>query len=252
MRRRNIEYPISRHRVYPWDGTVTFETKRDDERVRQSKPSVIEWLQTVPGIVTAVAGLLAAAGAFYYGGSQLTRGGIPQPAVTVTVPAAGATVTVTAGSSPDAASAPAVGGTALPTGDVYLSTLTPVPNIDIWGAPTEAPQQIGTVTYPDSIRFSCGIAGSPSTLVYDVAGYRALRLTLGVPNNAADAAGNSAAVQFLRAGASTQLIPQVTVALDQAQPVTVPLSGTAQLAINCTTTSSAAFDIVLGNATLIH
>lgn len=104
-------------------------TKQDAEPTRRSKPGVIEWLQTVPGIVTSVAGLLAAAGAFY-GGAQLSTGGTPRPGVTVTVQAPGRTVTVpgqavtvteAAGPSTQVAPTPTVGSTALPPGAAHLS-----------------------------------------------------------------------------------------------------------------------------------
>jgi hypothetical protein len=242
----------------------TGTSKQDAEPVRRSKPGVIEWLQTVPGIVTAIAGLLAAVGAFY-GGAQLSASnGSPQPVVTVTVPVPGRTVTVpaaaatvSAGSSSHAASASTAGGTALPPGAVYLSTLTPLQDneSEYSRSAIEAPQEIGTTRYSDSIRFNCGDQDYTSSLVYDVAGYSALQLTLGVPDNATDAAGNSAAIRFLKDGGSTQLIPQVTVALDQAQTVTVQLSGTSQLEISCTASSSipsGGLDIALGNAALIR
>jgi hypothetical protein len=247
-------------------GTVTSgATKQGADPVQRKRPGVIDWLQTVPGIVTAIAGLLAAVGAFY-GGAQLSSGGAtPQPAVTVTVPAPGhtvtvpaaATVTVTAGSTSRATQVPTASGTALPPGAVYLSARAPLQfdEQEYSGTTTEAPEQIGTTTYPDSVRFLCDDQDYTSSLVYDVAGFSALRLTIGVPNDATDAAGNSAAVQFLKDGGSTQLIPQVSVALDQAQTVTVPLTGTSQLELSCTASSSpgsGGMDIVLGNAALIR
>lgn len=215
--------------------------------------------------MTAVAGLLAAFGAFYGGAQLSSNSGTPRPAVTVTVAApsrtatvpVGATVTVTAGSNSHAASVPTTSGTSLPAGAVYLSTLTPLQENDPEYSSTvsEASQEIGTTRYPDGVRFSCDDQGCTSSLVYEVAGYGALRLTLGVPSTAKDAAGNSAAIEFLKDGGSTQLIPQVTIALDQAQTVTVPLAGTSQLEISCTATSSigsGGMDIALGNAALIR
>jgi hypothetical protein len=236
-------------------------TKQNAEPAQKGKPGVIEWLQTVPGIVTAVAGLLAAVGALYGGAQLSSSNGTPRPAVTVTVPVPGDTVTVSAaaatvaaGSSPHAPPVPTTSGTVLPPGAAYLSALRPLQDNEpqFSEGATEAPQQIGTTTYTDSVRFTCGDQGDTSSLVYDVAGYSALRFTLGVPDNATDAAGNSAAVQFLKDGGPTQLIPQVTTALGQPQTVTVPLAGTVQLEISCTASSSSGggIDIVLGNATL--
>lgn len=90
-------------------------------------------------------------------------------------------------------------------------------------------------------------------MVYEVAGYRQLQLTIGIPSDATNASGNSAAVKFLKDGGSTQLIPQVTVALDQPQRVTVPLSGTSQLDINCIDAEAySGMDVVLANAVLVR
>jgi hypothetical protein len=236
------------------------DTKPDTNPAGHRKPAVIEWLQTVPGIVTAVAGLLAALGAFYGGAQLSSANGAPQPAVTVTVPGPGPTVTVpavAAPSSPPAGSVPAATGTSLPPGAVSLSTLTPLQDVEPGTSgetASPAPQRVGTAKYSDSIRFNCGDQGYQSSLVYEVSGYSTLRLTLGVPNDAADAVGNSATVQFSKDG-NSQLIPQVTAALDHAQAITVPLAGTSQLEISCTAASYAGaggIDIVLGNATLLR
>jgi hypothetical protein len=246
------------------DGTVTSGTTRQKaEEIRPGKPGVIEWLQTVPGIVTALAGLLAAAGAFY-GGAQLSDSSTPRPTVTVTARAAGAavaapaptvTVTVTAQAGATADPVPTITGTALPPGAVYLSSLTALRDTepDNGGGATIAPQQIGATTYPESVRFTCGdpISGA-SSLVYDVAGYRALEVTIGIPSNATNAAGNSAAIQFLKDGGSTQLIPQVTAVLDQPQKVTIPLTGISQLGISCTASNNTGEDVVLGDAALVR
>ena len=67
-----------------------------------------------------------------------------------------------------------------------------------------------------------------------------------------DASGNSAAVQFLKDGGSTQLIPQVTATLDQPQTVNIPLSGTSQLDISCTASNRNGEDVVLANAALVR
>lgn len=246
------------------DGTVTSgTTKTDAERIQPGKPGVIEWLQTVPGIVTAVAGLLAAAGAFY-GGAQLSGGDTPQPAVTVTARASGAavtvpapaiTVTVTARAAATADPVPTIRGTTLPPGAAYLSSLTPLQDNepDNSQGVSVAPQQIGATTYSESVRFTCGdpISGA-SSLVYDVAGYRALEVTVGVPSNATNGSGNSAALQFLKDGGSTQLIPQVTAMLDQPQTVNIPLSGTSQLDISCTASDNTGEDVVLADAALVR
>ena len=67
-----------------------------------------------------------------------------------------------------------------------------------------------------------------------------------------DASGNPAAVQFLKDGGSTQLIPQVTATLDRPQTVNIPLSGTSQLDISCTASNSNGEDVVLANAALVR
>lgn len=261
---RNLERPLTAASRLPrGEGTVTSGTTKQEqeaENTRPGKPGLIEWLQTVPGIITAVAGLLAAVGAFY-GGAQLS-GGRPQPTVTVTARAAGATVTVPAAAATVTVTAgpvPTISGTALPPGARYLTSLTPLLDTepDNTQGITVAPQEIGATAYTQSVRFTCGDKPSfnvslASSLVYEVAGYRALEVTIGVPSNAANALGNSATIQFLKDGGSTQLIPQVTVTLDQPQTVTIPLSGTSQLDISCIAANQGGEDVVLANAALVR
>ena len=97
-----------------------------------------------------------------------------------------------------------------------------------WGrrASPDSPQPIGTTTFSDAIRFSCSVSNSYysyNSLIYVVAGYKTLAATFGIPNNAADAAGNSATIKVYKDG--TELGQPVTVALDHPQRVSLPLQG---------------------------
>jgi hypothetical protein len=201
----------------------------------------------LPGVLTALATLITAIGGAFLGGTQVV-GTASQPTVTVTVtpsvPAARGSGNSGSGSQSQANSASAPGGT------TDLSALTPVQNNTgdplITGA-----QQIGTATYANSVRFTC-----PSFavgVVYEVAGYKILNATIGVPSNAQNGAGTSANITFLKDAMSAQLAPGVNVALDQPQRVHVNLHGASQLEISCTASGPSAastVDVALGDATV--
>jgi hypothetical protein len=229
-------------------------TNQRNGPTRDDKPRLIDWLQTVPGIVTAVTGLIVVLAGVGYGSARLSNSATPRPTVTATA----VTPTGPQSGAPAVSSTNDTSATQAP-GSVFLDTLTPIQDHEDSGGGTAsaAPQQIGTTSYPNSVRFNCASSSyeDPSYLIYVVAGYTALRVTIGVPNDAVSAAGNSGTLKFLKDGGSTQLSPQVTTALDQPQSVTVPLAGASQLEISCQ--SSAPFvpsglDIVLGNAILIR
>ena len=231
-------------------------TTQGSKRPAKEKPGALDFLTTVPGILTGLAALITAVGGAFYSGTQLSSG-TPQPAATVTVTAPARTVTAAAVAAHPSGSpsqpTPQASGTAQAVGTVYLATLTPLQDNEPWagGSASEGPQQIGSVTYADSVRFACGPQTFSSSLVYDVAGYATFKATIGVPSDATNASGNSTTVQFLKDGSSVQLIPSITTALDQPQAVTIPLMGASQLEISCTSSASAqTMDIVLGTATL--
>lgn len=211
----------------------------------------------MPGILTGLAALITAVAGAFYGGTQLSPRG-PQPAVTVTVTvtAPGRTVTASTGAAHRGSrSGPTSqnSGSVQAAGAVHLSSLTPLQDNEnrSGDSASEGPQQIGSATYADSVRFTCGPQSDPSSLVYDVAGYKTFKATIGVPSDATNASGNSTAIQFLKDGSSVQLSPGITTALDQPQNVTIPLSGASQLEISCASSSSESdMDIVVANATL--
>jgi hypothetical protein len=206
-------------------------------------PQALAWFATLPGVLTALAALVTAIGGAFFGGTQVAA---PQPTVTVTVtaPARHAPAgTQGGGSNPQPALA-----TSAPVGVTDLSALTPVQDNSQAGVTTGS-QQIGTTTYANSVRFTC--AYTYSNVVYDVAGYRFLDATIGVPSDATNAAGTGANVTFLKDGTTAQLGSGVSVALDQPQHVHVNLHGASQVEIACAVSGSSGFlDIVLGNATV--
>ncbi|HEY2286642.1 MAG TPA: NPCBM/NEW2 domain-containing protein [Streptosporangiaceae bacterium] len=121
---------------------------------------------------------------------------------------------------------------------------------------TNGAVQIGNTAYPDSARFTCGTGiYSPTSLVYDVAGFAFLNATLGVPSNATNAAGNTMNITFFKDGSTEQLGKTITVSLDSPVALHVNLDGASQLAIDCAATPSASdaaapMDIAFGNAVL--
>jgi hypothetical protein len=168
----------------------------------------------------------------------------------------GATGSVTTGAStsPTATGnivAATGGGPGAPLAD--LSALTPVSRQNVTDEST-GPQQVGAVTYENSVRFTC-YASSGSDIVYDVAGYKYLNTVVGIPSNASNAVGNSMTFTFYKDGSATQLSTPVTVSLDHPQSVHLNLQGSSQLEIACSAinTSSQAktdMDVALGNATI--
>ena len=113
--------------------------------------------------------------------------------------------------------------------------------------------KLGTKSFDQSIRFTC--EGGQSSVVYNVAGYSFLDATVGVPNDATNAAGNTAVISFLKNGTSTQLTQPITEVVGQQQPIHLDLQGAAQLDIACVATvgvngSYISMDIAFGNATI--
>jgi hypothetical protein len=136
-----------------------------------------------------------------------------------------------------------------------LSALTPVQN-DYAGNFSTGPEQIGATIYSDSVRFTCEPGeGTGSDLIYNVAGYKFLNGTLGVPSDATNAAGNTATITFFKDGSTAQLGRAITISLDHPQPLRLDLQGSSQLEIACIATnatshSSVNMDVALGNATI--
>jgi hypothetical protein len=210
-------------------------------------------LTNVYGIVTVVAAILASfAGGAAVGRAtappaspKVTASATPSPSVTAsqTTPA---TVT-TSPSVTDPSSAPPV-----PTGITALSALKPVQsNASNFVA---GPVQVGTKTYPQSVRFQCYTVNS-TAVVYNVAGFAFLDATIGVPNDAANAAGNITVFTFFKDGSTTQLGQPVTDATGRPQKIHLDLRGSAQLEIACsatnaTTHNGVAMDVTLADATL--
>ncbi len=212
------------------------------------------FLGTLQGLIVVATGLITAIGAGLLGGTQFAGRSQAQPTVFVTVTAGASAAsqgTAPSGSAPaSSVSTPAtVNGT-------DLSALTPVQN-GVDGFTTDSPQPIGTTTFSDAIRFSCSVSNSYysyNSLIYVVAGYKTLTATFGIPNNATNAAGNSATIKISKDG--TELGQPVTVALDHPQRVSLPLQGSSQLEISCVAAKQAGsddgddIDVAIGDAIL--
>lgn len=140
------------------------------------------------------------------------------------------------------------GGAGAPLAD--LSALTPVTQNNI-SAQSTGPEQIGSTTYEDSVRFSCesGDGENSGDMIYDVAGYKYLTTLIGIPSDASNGSGNAMTITFYKDGSATQLSSPVT--LDHPQSVHLDLQGSSQLEISCSainTTSQQAteMDVALG------
>jgi len=194
-----------------------------------------------PAWITAIAALIVA----------LTGAGFFAGRVT-----AGATNTVVAPVLPSkASSAPPTAtqreqpsGAASSGGITYLTQLTPLQTNDGF---TVEPVQMGTTTYQQSIRFTCQTA--VTSVVYNVTGFTFLDATVGVPNNATNAAGYTANISFFKNGSATQLSLPITDVVGKLQKVHLNLEGAVQLQITCTTEADGSdtfMDVALGNPSL--
>jgi hypothetical protein len=162
-------------------------------------------------------------------------------------PAASATATASSSASTIAAPGGAAGA---PLAD--LSALDPV-NQSYISSLSTGPQQIGSITYQDSVRFTCDTTSG--YLVYDVAGYKYLTTLIGIPSDASNATGNAMTITFYKDGSATQLMTPITVSLDHPQSVHLNLQGASQLEVACSAISttnqdSEYMDVAFGNATI--
>lgn len=206
-----------------------------------------EILASAAGIITAVASLTAGAAAGHY-----VTVAVSAPA-TVTVDH---TTTVTAPApanyTPSSSETSASTVAAAP-GTTYLSAIQPVQTLASLVNVTTGAEQIGTRNYPDSVRFDCAPDGS---LVYDVAGDEFFDATIGVPDDATNAAGNTMSITFFKDSNSTEQLGQPNnIAVGAPKNVQINLQGATQLEIQCqatndTTHNAASMDAALGNATL--
>jgi hypothetical protein len=196
-------------------------------------------LEIGPAWITAISGLIVAlAAAGFFVGHVTASGGTaaPQPTATVTKPA----------SDPGSDSSPNVQPSVASSRVTYLTQFAPL-QAGAYGV-TDGPVQIGANTYPHSTSFPCGQgAAEVQSVVYDVAGFRYLNATVGIPNNSPDASGSAANVILYKNGSSTTLGPPISGPVGKGQTVHVFLHGAAQLNITC---SGAPGSIALGDAVL--
>jgi hypothetical protein len=235
---------ISSHRsktVSSSTGATTPGTKNDGSgdngQSDRKQGLVLGFLGTLPGLITAVAALITAIGGAFLGGTQLAGQSRAQPTVFVTVTATASAASQ--GTDPSGSAPASSGSTSATVSGTDLSSLTPVQS-SVDGFTTNGPQQIGTTTYSDAIRFSCSSPDSGygyNSLVYAVAGYKTLNATFGIPDNASNAAGNSATIKF-----------------DSPQRISLPLQGSAQMEISCVAAQIGSdgddIDVAIGDATL--
>jgi hypothetical protein len=239
-------------------GATTPGTKNDGSgdngQSDRKQGLVLGFLGTLPGLITAVAALITAIGGAFLGGTQLAGQSRAQPTVFVTVTSTASDASQ--GTDPSGSAPASSGSTSATVSGTDLSSLTPVQS-SVDGFTTNGPQQIGTTTYSDAIRFSCSSPDSGygyNSLVYAVAGYKTLNATFGIPDNASNAAGNSATIKFYKDGGSTELGKPITIALDSPQRISLPLQGSSQMEISCVAAQTGSegddIDVAIGDATL--
>ncbi|WP_225095135.1 serine/threonine-protein kinase [Streptomyces sp. CoH27] len=172
-------------------------------------------------------------------------------ATAATPPSAIHSTTTPPADPPSASPTPAQNNSTEQNSGTDLSALTPVSadaNAD--GPFTTGPAHIGTHTYPNSVTFTCG-AGFQSHVVYDVAGYSTLSATVGSPNDADYAVGNSLAVNFFKDSAADQLGPTINVSVGKPQKIHVDLNGASQLEIACSGLAAQGYtEVALGDPEL--
>jgi hypothetical protein len=187
--------------------------------------------------------------------------GLGTPSSGSSAPAGGSTSP--SASAPASASAAPTGSTPAtaassappPTSGTSLFTQQPVQAND--ASIQNGAVQIGTTAYPDSIRFTCYTGqDSPTSVVYDTAGFTFLNATLGIPSDATNAAGNTMNITFFKDGTTDQLGKTLTTALDSPVQLHLNLEGASQLSIACQATSTSssdavAMDVAFGNAVLV-
>lgn len=215
--------------------------------------SIKDILTNIYGIITVVAAILAS----FAGGAAVGRATAPPdpgPAVSpgpTPTPSSVPPTTLPPSTPPPTTAPPTT--PALPSGVVDLSTLQPLSN---YGGSNylAGPVEIGTTPYPQSVRFTC-MSANQTKVVYNVAGYHFLDTTIGVPNDATNAAGNTTVITFLKNGSTTQLGQPIADVVGTEKKIHLDLQGSAQLEIACTATQDsthfgANMDIALGDATL--
>lgn len=199
---------------------------------------------SIGGIITVIVSVLASLGVGVAVGHQTATQAAP---VTITVTKPGdappATTTTTTSGGPTSSTG----------GSTTLSATKPVQTTGGIYNMASVASTIGTTSYANSVRFQCQFSGS---LVYDVSGYKFLDTTVGVPNDAANGAGNTVVVTFFKdSNANEQLTQPMNIVVGAPQTVHLDLQGAAQLQIQCAPTSIAThagsmIDLVLGNGTL--
>lgn len=209
-------------------------------------------------LVVVLVVVLAAAGGFLAGRLTAPAGNpvAAPPAAATTTPATSSRSNQVAPQPAPSTGQSAANSTGVPAADgpAYLDVLKPV-EATYAGNFVTGPEQIGTTNYPRSVRFTC--EGGQTMVVYDVAGFTYLNATLGVPNDAPNGAGNTAAVTFFKDGSTNQLAPAVNDVVGQPQQIHLNLAGSAQLEIACSATNNTShgyigMDITLGNGILTN
>jgi len=228
------------------------------KKINTALTGLRELLSNIYGIITVVTAILAT----FAGGAAVGRTTAPaasKPAAVVSPspvtapPVTPTAAPTTATPTPVTTLSTAPPDNTTPTGVAKLSALKPLATNDA-SSYADGPVQIGTKSFPQSVRFQCFGVGATS-VVYDVAGYHFLDATIGVPNDATNAAGNTSILTFLKDGSTTQLSQPVTDVTGHPQLIHLDLQHSAQLQVTCNSTSNSThggvtMDVTLADATL--
>jgi hypothetical protein len=117
------------------------------------------------------------------------------------------------------------------------------------------PVNFNNKTYENSLSVTCPQGGTD--LAYDVDGASFLNATIGIPDNAQNAAGVTTTVTFFKNGPSTQLAAPINVSVGKPQVIHLDLNGASQLdftcaAVNNATQNSMQLVFALGSAQLTN
>jgi hypothetical protein len=228
------ELAAARHRIASLE--TELEQARRKHGLRELAP---QWIAAITGVVAALTSV-----GFFAGKAVGSNDAAVQPSASASVRASIVAIAPT----PTAAPSPT------PAGPRYLSAEQLPPPQGSIGYLSSGSVEIGAATYSNSIRFTCSPFGfGTGSITFDVAGFAYFDATVGVPNDAKNATGNSMTITFFKDG-ETQLDTPLTIVVGKPKTVHLALQETTQLQIQCGSKSKqglgASMDAALGDASL--
>jgi hypothetical protein len=111
-------------------------------------------------------------------------------------------------------------------------------------------------TYQNSLSTLCLAEppGARAVIAYDISGASFLNATIGIPDDAQDAVGDTMTITFFKNGLSDQLAAPINVSVGQPQAIHLNLEGATQLDSTCAavnaTQGGVSLEFALGDAQL--